>query len=275
VTAKIVRALVAFGANLGDPQSQLGKALNQLQHGPRISVVRTSSLYSTIPAGGPDNQTPYLNAAASLTTDLTATELLNAVHQVEQAAGRVRAEPWSPRTLDIDVLFLDDEVQRPNSVSRPGTQGELVLPHARMAWRRFVMDPAAEIEPDWIHPLLGRTLHSLRQRLVECTNFAVVARDIRQGKRIRDLAASKVESVYKANILTNPATFQDVRMVVVVDRFEFLDSMTQQLWSTGTPAIGIAPNSEESAVGELVAAIQAAQAPTSIEPWNVSFGITS
>jgi 2-amino-4-hydroxy-6-hydroxymethyldihydropteridine diphosphokinase len=268
VTAKSLRGLLALGANLGDPLAQLTAAVDRL-HQSRISVLSTSALYSTLPAGGPSDQKPYLNAAVAVQTDLTPMELLHAACQIEKAACRVRVQPWGSRTLDIDLLLIEGEVLLPNTTSRLAAPEELVLPHARMAWRRFVMDPAAEIEPDWIHPLLGCSLQSLQQRLVNCPHCALVAGDPRQSDRLHRRLEMKIgESVCNANLVTNPTTFHGVRMVVIVDRLELLDKATAKLWATGTPAIGISMDNEDLAVKELVAAIQAAQEPTSVEPWS-------
>jgi 2-amino-4-hydroxy-6-hydroxymethyldihydropteridine diphosphokinase len=106
-------------------------------------VVAISSVYETEPVGGPPGQQDYLNLVVALETALGPHELLGVSRRLEAAAGRVRGERFGPRTLDVDVLLVDDLV-----VDEP----DLVVPHPRMSERRFVMAPLAEIAPDRVPP---------------------------------------------------------------------------------------------------------------------------
>jgi 2-amino-4-hydroxy-6-hydroxymethyldihydropteridine diphosphokinase len=132
----LVTAYVALGANLGDPQAALQRALRGLAALPQTQLVRTSSFYRTAPvdSSGPD----YINAVAELRTALTPHALLAGLQALEQAAGRER--PWrnAPRTLDLDVLLYDDL-----HLDTPA----LTIPHPRMHQRAFVLVPLAEIAP--------------------------------------------------------------------------------------------------------------------------------
>jgi len=101
-------------------------------------VIRVSSLYETDPIGGPE-QDKYLNCVVQLNTDLTARELLELCQSLEADAERVRTERWGPRTLDVDVIYIDDEV-----VDEP----DLIVPHPRWRERAFVMIPLGELAPD-------------------------------------------------------------------------------------------------------------------------------
>lgn len=129
------RALLALGSNLGDRWAHLAGAVAALP-----DVVGTSPVYETDPVGGPGGQGAFLNAVVELRTRLGPCELLAAARSAEQAAGRVRLERWGPRTLDVDVLLVGDEV-----VDRPP---ELVVPHPRMWERAFVLLPLSALAPE-------------------------------------------------------------------------------------------------------------------------------
>jgi 2-amino-4-hydroxy-6-hydroxymethyldihydropteridine diphosphokinase len=117
-------------------------------------------LRQTPPIGGPGGQPKFLNAAATLDTSLAPQQLLAALKQVEAALGRAPAERWAARTIDLDLLLYGNAV-----VDTP----ELVVPHPRMAFRRFVVEPAAEIAPDMLHPTIGWSM----ARLLDHLNAAV------------------------------------------------------------------------------------------------------
>ena len=129
------RALLALGSNLGDRWSHLRWAVDALP-----DVVEVSAVYETAPFGGPD-QGPYLNCVVRLETDLDARGLLELAQNRELAAGRVRGERWGPRTLDVDVLWVDGQ-----TVDEP----DLEVPHPRMFERAFVLVPLREVAPDLV-----------------------------------------------------------------------------------------------------------------------------
>jgi 2-amino-4-hydroxy-6-hydroxymethyldihydropteridine diphosphokinase len=124
--------VVALGSNLGDRLANLRLALAHL---PGLSAV--SPVYESDPVGGPAGQPAYLNAVVVL-EGVTPRAALEAGRRAEEAAGRVRAERWGPRTLDVDVIAADDEVDEP----------DLTVPHPRAAERAFVLVPWADVEPD-------------------------------------------------------------------------------------------------------------------------------
>ena len=109
---------------------------------------RSRRVYETEPVGGPDGQPPYLNLVVELSTDLSPRRLLEVAHELEAAAGRERAERFGPRTLDVDILLVGDEV-----VDEP----DLTVPHPRMHERRFVLVPLADLAPDLLAGLIRRT----------------------------------------------------------------------------------------------------------------------
>lgn len=129
-----------MGSNLGDRHGHLARALELLAA--VEDVVAVSRVYETEPVGGPD-QGPYLNLVAELATRTSARGLLGRCRALEQAAGRVRTVRFGPRTLDVDVLYVQDE-----SVS----EDDLVVPHPRMYERRFVLVPLSELAPELVPP---------------------------------------------------------------------------------------------------------------------------
>jgi 2-amino-4-hydroxy-6-hydroxymethyldihydropteridine diphosphokinase len=131
----VARAFLGLGSNLGDRRRYLKDAIDSL-----AGAVAVSSVYETEPVGGPD-QDRYLNVVVELDTELTARHLLGVCHRLETAAGRVRGERWGPRTLDVDILWIDGvEVEA----------GDLEVPHPRLRRRRFVLAPLRELAPDLV-----------------------------------------------------------------------------------------------------------------------------
>jgi 2-amino-4-hydroxy-6-hydroxymethyldihydropteridine diphosphokinase len=146
-----VIAYLGLGANLGNPSLQLAEALQRLQAAEEVEVTRVSTFYRNPPLG-PEDQPWYVNAAARVRTRLGPEELLRLLQQVETALGRVRAERWGPRRLDLDLLLYNGEV-----ILAP----DLVVPHPEMHRRAFVLAPLAEIAPQAWHPVLHKTAGDL------------------------------------------------------------------------------------------------------------------
>lgn len=134
----MTRAFLGLGSNLGARAQHLRAAVSSLD-----DVAAVSPVYETDPVGGPDGQGPYLNLVVELDTPLDARGLLGACQRLERQAGRVREERWGPRTLDVDVLWVDGQ-----AVHEP----DLVVPHPRMWERRFVLAPLADLAPDLVSP---------------------------------------------------------------------------------------------------------------------------
>lgn len=135
------RSFLGLGSNLGDRRARLVEALAAT---PDLAAV--SGLYETDPVGGPPGQPPYLNLVAELRTGAGPRDLLDLARRLERSAGRVRAERWGPRTLDVDVLLVGDlRVDEP----------DLVVPHPRMAERGFVLLPLSDLAPEVVAELAG------------------------------------------------------------------------------------------------------------------------
>ena len=133
----MTRAFLGLGSNLGDRDRHLRDAIETLR-GRGLAAV--SPVYETAPVGGPD-QGPFLNLVVELDTDASARELLELCQELEAAARRVRDERWGPRTLDVDLLWIDSV-----TVDQP----DLVVPHPRMWERRFVLAPLRDLAPDLV-----------------------------------------------------------------------------------------------------------------------------
>jgi 2-amino-4-hydroxy-6-hydroxymethyldihydropteridine diphosphokinase len=131
----VTRAFLGLGSNLGDRAAHLRAAVAALD-----GVVAVSPVYETAPVGGPE-QGAYLNLVVELDARVDARGLLEACRALEAAAGRVREERWGPRTLDVDVLWVDGEI-----VDEP----DLQVPHPRMWERRFVLAPLADVAPELV-----------------------------------------------------------------------------------------------------------------------------
>ena len=131
-------AYVALGANLDDPAATVRAAFAALANLPDSRIVHCSSLYRTAPVGIAD-QPEFINAVAELETSLAPEALLDALLEIEQRFGRIRAERNGPRTLDLDLLLYNDQY-----LDLP----RLTLPHPRLHLRAFVLQPLAEIAPD-------------------------------------------------------------------------------------------------------------------------------
>jgi 2-amino-4-hydroxy-6-hydroxymethyldihydropteridine diphosphokinase len=137
-----VVAFLGIGSNLGDRLTNLQGAVDALQAEPGLHVTGSSRVWETTPVGGPP-QPDYLNAVLRIETDLSARDLLEAAHRVEDRLGRVRTERWGARSIDVDILLFDDE-----RIDEP----DLVVPHPRLGQRAFVLLPLLELDPDPILP---------------------------------------------------------------------------------------------------------------------------
>jgi 2-amino-4-hydroxy-6-hydroxymethyldihydropteridine diphosphokinase len=146
-----MKAVIALGANIGNPRENLEIALSLLRES--TEVISVSSFYKTVPVGGPA-QPDYLNAVCIIESELPALDLLSLLHGIEKILGRERGEHWGPRTIDLDLIQFGGISSKSN---------ELELPHPRAHERRFVLEPWLEIDPDAVLLSHGRVDQLLAQ----------------------------------------------------------------------------------------------------------------
>ena len=149
------KAYIALGSNMGDRQAHLQRGVDMLKETKGCRVGRVSDFITTAPYGYLD-QEDFLNGCLELDTLLTPQELLERLHEIEQAENRERKIHWGPRTLDLDIIFFDDLVL---------DSEDLHIPHVEMQKREFVLKPLNQIAP-WVrHPLLRKTVSGMLAEL--------------------------------------------------------------------------------------------------------------
>lgn len=148
-------AYISIGSNIGDRRKMLDDAIATISAREDTQLVKSAEYIETKPYGNVD-QDDFLNGLIKIRTLLTPYELLDVLHETENAAGRERTIHWGPRTLDLDIIFYDECVIGSD---------ELVVPHVDMHNRAFVLEPMCEIAPNHIHPVYQKTMRQLLDEL--------------------------------------------------------------------------------------------------------------
>jgi 2-amino-4-hydroxy-6-hydroxymethyldihydropteridine diphosphokinase len=147
---------IALGSNLDDRLEHLRAGIKLLEQHPEIRVIQKSRVYETEPFGVTNIQDAYLNAAARLEVNLSASDLLQVMLEIERTQGRERFERWGARTLDLDILLYGLEI-----ISEPN----LEIPHPRMLERAFVLAPLLDIAPNLEIPGTNLTVRQALEKL--------------------------------------------------------------------------------------------------------------
>ncbi len=183
--------LIALGANLGERRDNLRRAMELLDCAPSTRVVARSRWFSTAPIGGPAGQGQFVNAAVRAETSLSPYQLLALLRDVETSLGRQRRERWAARSADLDLLLFDDLVLKSE---------ELEVPHPRMAFRRFVLEPAADVAADMMHPVIGWTIGQLLSHLNTAADYVALTGVPGAGKtKLAQRVAAETASRFMAD----------------------------------------------------------------------------
>ncbi|MDQ6996961.1 MAG: 2-amino-4-hydroxy-6-hydroxymethyldihydropteridine diphosphokinase [Mariprofundus sp.] len=147
---------IALGGNMGDVAATLHSARNSVEQLDHTHIIASSLLYRTPPLG-PPGQPDYRNAVIAVASGLEPLALLDALQHIETRHGRVRSEYWGARTLDLDIIAIDNDIIDTKRLS---------VPHPHMHNRQFVLRPLCDIAPNWQHPRLGKTASALLDALL-------------------------------------------------------------------------------------------------------------
>lgn len=161
---------IGIGANLGEPLAQVRLAIVCLKQIPHLHISKTSSFYQSqalVPKGCIESVPNYMNAVVVGKTSLGPEELLEKLLGIEKQMGRCRQKKWESRVIDLDLLLYGMEIYERNG---------LQIPHPEMLTRRFVLEPLAEIKPDWIHPGAGKTMKELAGQISGSGDLCLIER---------------------------------------------------------------------------------------------------
>ncbi|ABS41602.1 2-amino-4-hydroxy-6-hydroxymethyldihydropteridine diphosphokinase [Clostridium botulinum] len=147
-------AYVAFGSNMGEKENYIKRALEKIEER-GMKIIKVSSIYETEPYGVLD-QDSFLNGVVKIETNLTSEDLIWELLNIEKQLDRVRERRWGPRTIDLDIIFYDDLIIN---------EKDLVIPHKDMENREFVLKPLCDIDENFIHPVLKKSVRELYDRL--------------------------------------------------------------------------------------------------------------
>ena len=161
----MAKCLLALGSNLGDRQARLSGACREIARIPGTKILAKSRWHQTAPIGGPSGQQPFYNGAVLLQTSLEPCDLAKAIRTIETRLGRHRDVRWDARAIDIDLLLYDRRVI---------STSDLSVPHPRMSFRKFVLEPAAEIAGHILHPTSGWILSRLLTHLCLAPRYVAI-----------------------------------------------------------------------------------------------------
>jgi 2-amino-4-hydroxy-6-hydroxymethyldihydropteridine diphosphokinase len=148
---------LGLGSNLGNRAAQIDEAVNKLNDLNKIQVLKISAKLETKPVGYAE-QPDFINCVLEIETDLEPDILLKEILRIEEVMGRKHTFKWGPRKIDIDILFYGDQVI---------TSSKLIIPHRELHKRKFVLNSLMELSPDFVHPVLGKTIRDIHGDLCQ------------------------------------------------------------------------------------------------------------
>ena len=158
-------AFIGIGSNTGDREKSCTDAIAAIGSWPGCSAIKISSLYESEPWGY-EEQDRFINCAVQIETGADAFTLLAFLQETEQRLGKEKAFLWGPRTIDLDLLFFNQEV-----IDTPA----LKVPHPFLHQRRFVLEPLSELAPSWMHPVFKQTVEKLLRQVVDIKKVVKLA----------------------------------------------------------------------------------------------------
>jgi 2-amino-4-hydroxy-6-hydroxymethyldihydropteridine diphosphokinase len=215
----MAHCLIGLGSNLGNRRETLEAAVAHFELAPSLRLVTKSPWYETAAVGGPPNQPAFLNGAVLLETALEPQALLAVLQRLEIDLGRQRAERWGPRTIDLDLLLYDQLRIETSS---------LTVPHPQMAWRRFVLQPAAVVAGSMLHPTTGWTLSRLLAHLDAMPPYVAITGSIGTGK---SELAQRLAKDTGGRLLAEPFDLEELEA--------FFTEPTGRAWQMGLKSLGV------------------------------------
>ncbi|MFK7769718.1 MAG: 2-amino-4-hydroxy-6-hydroxymethyldihydropteridine diphosphokinase [Mariniblastus sp.] len=201
--ATLFDCLIAFGSNLGDGGQIFKQTIQLLNANQSINVVSKSELQTTRPVGGPAGQDAYLNAAIRIEASCSPSELHSQLVEIESELGRIRHERWGARRVDLDLLLYGQE-----SI----LTDRLIVPHPRMSFRRFVLDPAHEIAGDMIHPVSGQSIRELVSHLDQAERLVLLVSSNANSQIPESLAKRLIAALSEAKVESGSGIGSDVEI---------------------------------------------------------------
>ena len=248
----MVDSLIAFGANEGEPEANFRQAIELLRATDGIEVTAVGEPVQTEPVGGPKGQPRYLNASIRLMTSLEAQSLHERLVEIETKLGRQRHVRWGSRAIDLDLLLYGDQKIQTST---------LIVPHPRMSFRRFVLEPSSKIAGDMTHPTSGLTIAQLLKILDQRSNLAVwVNAPLEFSSLLNDSLAEQDHSTEwdfaQVSDLAQISEVKSVAKLMVVFKAEKENSeVTEQALKFAGPMLDL--RSSDQPVEEVAAALDA------------------